>query len=184
MISTKKDGSAFQCGTVFLFLLIAWVLCDTEVFALQAVGDGLAVVLAAHVVVLGHEVVVHLLEVGFLIGSKGLLVLPVVGEVLVVLHLLDAADEVLPALAVQHRELFVGELIVPFALDLVEGGGADLGDAGTTAQLVEGLGGLAVTTQLHKGLGFGEQHFGIANLDAVDAVLLDLHHPFRIAMGL
>ena len=40
---------------------------------MQTCGDGLAVVAAADVVVLGHEVVVHLLEVGLLVGGEGLL---------------------------------------------------------------------------------------------------------------
>ena len=70
-------------------LLVSRVLLDAEILALQTCGDGLAVVAAADVVVLSHEVVVHLLEVGFLVGGEGLLLLPVVGEVLVVLHLLD-----------------------------------------------------------------------------------------------
>ena len=141
---------------------------------MQTCGDGLAGVAAADVVVLSYKVVVHLLEVGLLVRGEGLLFLPIVGEVLVVLHLLDAGNEVLPTVAVQYGELLVGELVVPLALDLVEGGSADLGDAGTTAQLVERLSSLAVATQLHKGLGLDEQHLGIANLDAIDAVLLDL----------
>ena len=82
--------------------LIARVLGDTEVFTAEARWDGLAVVLTTYVVVFSFEVVVHLSEVSFLIGGEGLLLFPVVGEVLVVLHLLHAADEVLPAIAVQH----------------------------------------------------------------------------------
>ena len=129
--------------------------------------------LATDIVILSHEVVVHLLEVGFLISGEGLLLFPVVGEVLVVLNLLDAADEVLPAVAVQHRELLVGELVVPLTFDLVEGGGTDLGDAGSTAELVERLGSLTIATQLYEGLSLDEQHLSIANLDAVNRVLLD-----------
>ena len=56
---------------------------------MQSCRDGLTIVATADVVVLGHEVVVYLLEVSLLVGSEGLLLLPVVGEVLVVLHLLD-----------------------------------------------------------------------------------------------
>ena len=46
--------------------------------------------LAAHVVVLSHEVVVNLREVSLLVSCVGTACagLPVVGEVLVVLHLL------------------------------------------------------------------------------------------------
>ena len=63
----------------------------------------------------------NLLEESLLVGRVGLQRLPVVGEMLVVAHLFDRADEVLPAVAVEERELLIGELIVPFALDLVEG---------------------------------------------------------------
>lgn len=77
--------------------------------------------LALHIVIFSHEVVVNLLEESLLVGRIGLQRLPVVGEMLVVAHLFDRADEVLPAVAVEERELLIGELIVPFALDLVEG---------------------------------------------------------------
>ena len=57
---------------VFMFGLIAGILGDTEVLAAQARGDGLAVVLAADVVVLGTQVVVHLGEVSLLVGGVGI----------------------------------------------------------------------------------------------------------------
>ena len=132
--------------------------------------------LATNVIILGAQVVVHLGKVGLLISVVGVAegCLPVVGEVLVGRNLLDRRYQVLPAVAVQHRELLVSEFVVPLALDLGESGSADLSDAGTTAQLVERLSGLSVATQLHKSLGLRQQHFGIANLDTVDTVLLNL----------
>ena len=50
--------------------LIAWVLLDAKILTLQAVGDWLTVVFTAHIIVLGYEVVVHLLEVSLLIGQR------------------------------------------------------------------------------------------------------------------
>ena len=92
----NKDGHHKRRPSSLDFLmslrvLIPRILSYTECLTRETCGDGLAVVLAVHVVVLGYEVVVHLLEVGFLVGGVGLSKagLPVVGEVLVVLHLFD-----------------------------------------------------------------------------------------------
>ncbi len=59
---------------------------------MQTSGDGLTVVLTTDVVELSTQVVVHLCEVSLLVGSLGIAErsLPVVSEVLVVLHQLHA----------------------------------------------------------------------------------------------
>ena len=86
------------------FSLVAWILGNAEILAVQTCGDGLTVVLTANIVIFGHEVVVYLGEVGFLIGivsiAKG--GLPIISEVLVTRNFLHTADEILPTIAVQH----------------------------------------------------------------------------------
>ena len=85
-------------------ILISGVLGDAKVFAMKACRDWLAVVLTTDVIILGHEVVVYLGEVGFLIGivsiAKG--GLPIISEVLVTRNFLHTADEILPTITVQH----------------------------------------------------------------------------------
>lgn len=54
-------------------VLITGVLGYTKVLAAETGGNGLTVVLAANVVVLGLKVVVNLLKVSLLIGSECLL---------------------------------------------------------------------------------------------------------------
>ena len=84
--------------------LVTRVLGDSEILAMQASRDGLAVMLTANIVIFGHEVVVYLGEVGFLISIVGIAKsgLPIVSEVLVTRNFLHAADKILPTIAVQH----------------------------------------------------------------------------------
>ena len=95
----------------------------------------------ANIVVLRTEVVVYLGEVCLLISvvlvaERGL---PVVSEVLVVRHLLNRRDEILPTVAVEYRELLVCELVVPLTLNLVECWCIYALNAGTLTKLIEWL---------------------------------------------
>ena len=112
----------------------------------------------------------NLLEESLLRTGVGRQRLPVVGKVLVSRHLLHRRNQVFPSQRVEQRELFVGELVVPFALNLVKCGCGHCRHACTGAQLIERCGGFAVATELHEGFSLDEQHLGIAYLDAVDAV--------------
>ena len=84
--------------------LVTRVLGNAEILAMKARGDGLTIVLTTNIVILGHEVVVYLGEVGFLISIVGIAKsgLPIVSEVLVTRNFLHAADKILPTIAVQH----------------------------------------------------------------------------------
>ena len=157
-------------------ILISGVLGDAEILTVQTRGDGLAVVLTTNVVILGHEVVMYLGEVGLLISVVGVAEcgLPIVSEMLVTRDFLHAADKILPTIAVQYGELLVSELIVPLALDLLEGRRTDGCDTSTNAKLVEWLSSLSIAPQLHEGFSLDEQHLGVANLNTVDAILGDL----------
>ena len=72
--------------------LVARILRNAEILTMQTSRNRLTVMATADVVVLGTQMVVYLGEISLLVSGIGITErgLPVVGEVLVVLHLLDA----------------------------------------------------------------------------------------------
>lgn len=156
--------------------LVARVLRrDAEVFTFQTSWNRLAIVLATHIVVFSLKVLVYFGEESALcsIVSVASGSFPVFREVLVGAYLLHRCYIILPTCVVDEIKLLVSELVVPLTLDLVECRCTDSCDSSTGAQFVEGFCCLAVATQLHECLSFGEEYLCIANLDTVNGVVGD-----------